>query len=159
MSLKEFMNTQNIPNIPINIPTNVPTNVPNPLITNADIQVTQVYCPVLPISQMYQQEYNMKKSVERLAKCILKSAYKYTLQVAVNKLTPQNQFAIVYLGTIGSEYGNEYEWIEEALVDALHEYRHYPLNVKMVYLEEPCELFEESNIISKLDEKKYLFNL
>ena len=97
----------------------------------------------------------MVQRLSKLAIAILKSTYKCTLQVAVNKLSPEKPTSTVYLTLVGGgAFGNNPEWIKEALVDALNTFKNYPLKVKLVYFNDYSDLFSTVNI-SKIIQGAY----
>ena len=123
-----------------------------PLLIDANKKVTQVYCSALPIDYFYDLELEI--AVIDLAKCILESAFKHTLQVGVNKLSVDKPRATVYLTAVGGGvFGNKIEWIYEALVNALYEYRFYPLDIKMVWFYNHAPLLNQENVMRGFEEK------
>ena len=70
---------------------------------------------------------------EKLSTAILTSAFKCTLEVAVSKISTNMPRVTVYLTDVGCGYlGNKKEWGQNALINALVEYRQYPLDVIMI---------------------------
>lgn len=113
----------------------------SPLLINYDRKLCQVYCSGLPFGS-YAFTYDLilesdgyKDRIKPFAVGILKAAFKCTLQVAVNKLhlLEDDSRIKVYLTAVGSgEFKNPMEWVVEALIYALNDFKHYPLDVIMV---------------------------
>ena len=124
----------------------------SPLLIDYTRKLCQVYCSGLPFAADYAGGYktdlpnpteydyeirNMdyKTRIKPFAIGILKAAFKCTLQVAVNKLvsTQPEERITVYLTPVGGGFfGNPIKWVAEALINALIDFRQYPLDVKMV---------------------------
>jgi len=113
----------------------------SPLLFDYDKKVCQVYCSGLPFGDyafIYGLELDRDGYEDRIkpfAVGILKAAFKCTLQVAVNKLhlLKDDSRIKVYLTAVGSgEFKNPMEWVVEALIYALNDFKHYPLDVIMV---------------------------
>jgi hypothetical protein len=108
----------------------------SPLLIDESKKICQVYCSALPIAYSYQ--YNLadpdyKQKIAPLAKAILTSAYKCTLQVAVNKLSGATPRINVFLTAVGGGvFGNDNMWIADAVAEAIYEYKKYPLDIIMV---------------------------
>jgi len=94
-----------------------------------NLKVTQVFCSALPIA------YHSAPSAywEPFAKCVLNSAYQSTLAAAViNKREKKRQ--TVFLTLIGGGvFGNENEWIANAIKLAVQEYKSFPLDIKICH--------------------------
>jgi hypothetical protein len=113
----------------------------SPLLINYNRKLCQVYCSGLPFGS-YALKYGLKLDsdgyedrIKPFAVGILKAAFKCTLQVAVNKLDllTDDSRINVYLTAVGSgEFKNPMEWVVEALIYALNDFKHYPLDVIMV---------------------------
>ncbi len=95
--------------------------------------VTQAYCSALPVA------YSGLSSRlwERFARLVLEAAYEATLAVAVlNAAKTRNR--TVFLTLLGGgAFGNEEEWILDAIKRALELYRHYDLDVRIVSFRRP----------------------
>ena len=117
-----------------------------PSITNPVIRLCQVYCSGLPIRNILAmkgrtkaEQDKYKKRIAPFATALLTSAYKCTLQAAVHKLNAYNpgnktHRCTVYLTAVGGgAFGNDMQWIQEAVTAALAEFEAYPLDVKMIW--------------------------
>jgi hypothetical protein len=149
----------------------------SPLLINYDRKLCQVYCSGLPFAADYAGYYktdlkdptkegyktrdkDYETRIKPFAIGILKAAFKCTLQVAVNKLGlhTQTDRIKVYLTPVGGGYfGNPIKWVVEALINALIDFRQYPLDVQMVIFKGPSvpaplnqELFNEEFIIKNI---------
>ena len=113
----------------------------SPLLIDYTKKLCQVYCSGLPFGH-YASNYNLylnkddyRARIKPFAIGILKAAFKCTLQVAVNKLDTiqAGKRITVYLTPVGGgAFNNPMEWIVEALINALIDFRQYPLDIEMV---------------------------
>ena len=134
-----------------------------PLLIDNNRKMCQVYSSALPIeyqkglfdstllgnlTTLGKKEYEKwLLNIKPLAIAILKSTFKCTLQVAVNKLSDTNSRSTVYLTPVGGGFfGNDIEWIQEALKHALEEFKKYPLDVKVVYFKNAESNFQIENM-------------
>lgn len=134
----------------------------SPLLIDYDKKVCQVYCSGLPFSG-YARRYGLnldsdgyEDRIKPFAVGILKVAFKCTLQVAVNKLDllEDDSRINVYLTAVGDEeFRNPIEWVAEALIDALNDYKQYPLNVIMVAFGEVNPLLDYDAINKKIKQE------
>ncbi len=90
--------------------------------------VTQVYCSAMPIA--YSREG--ADDWEPIAKLVLEGAYEATLRVAAENLarTGNNKVFLTLLG--GGAFGNEPEWIADAVLRAPALVRHSGLDIQLV---------------------------
>ena len=144
----------------------------SPLLIDYTRKLCQVYCSGLPFAANYAGPYktdltnpleaDYKTRIKPFAIGILKAAFKCTLQVAVNKLhLIQSGGKIkVYLTPVGGGFfGNPIKWVAEALINALIDFRQYPLDVQMVIFTSPfitqplnIELLEEKFINASIQD-------
>jgi len=95
---------------------------------NAKHNVTQVYCSALPVA--YSQQSS--ELWAEFAKIILEAAYEATICTAIlNSLeTGNNKVYLTLLG--GGAFGNEIEWIINAIRRTLNLYKHVSLEIVIV---------------------------
>jgi len=90
--------------------------------------VSQAYCSALPVAYSYIESEHW----ELFAKLILEATYEATLYAAMVNLN-NTGCPKVYLTMVGGgAFGNQQNWIIDALVKAMEKFRHTPLNVKMI---------------------------
>ena len=92
--------------------------------------VCQVYASAVPCA------YSLvpKSDWEPLARLVLRAAYKATLAVGAVLSNRTKKRVKCYLTALGGGvFGNRYEWIREAILHALDEYRDWPLDVVLVH--------------------------
>lgn len=88
--------------------------------------VSQIFCSALPCSYCFGAP---RACFEDLAKLVLTGAYKTTLGCAL--ANPKSN--VVFLTALGGGvFGNEDEWIEESIRNALEEFKGYELDVRIV---------------------------
>jgi O-acetyl-ADP-ribose deacetylase (regulator of RNase III) len=131
------------------------------LLSDYNRKVCQVYCSALPISEWKYLPSENKEQIKQFAIKLLKYAFKCTLQVAVNKITVKNPRSTVYLTAVGGGvFGNNISWISVALIEALKDFKKYPLDVKMIWFNDfTGQLNENLNtekIRSEIFKIKYL---
>jgi hypothetical protein len=87
--------------------------------------------PSLEKSTVEETSTNMPKKI-KLAKAILRTAYKLTLEVGVSKISTSNPNPIVYLTVLNrGDTKDEHGRIADAIKEALDEYKDYPLDVRL----------------------------
>lgn len=129
-----------------------------PLITESDKKVCQVYSAALPIAY-YDYYLENKDLVAPLAIAILTATYKMALQVGVNKLSRESPRVTVFLTAVGGgAFGNKRSWIQQALLKALQEYLHFPLDVNMIYFGDPFSELTEATVRPKLELQSHRVN-
>jgi hypothetical protein len=115
-----------------------------PLLVNSKLKVCQVYASTFNISTYDKTE---KNNIKNLTIAILTSTYKCTLQAGVNKLSTEKPRATIYLTAIGGGvFDTPKEWIKEALINAILEYRYYPLDIIMIDNKSPSEQLSKITI-------------
>ena len=94
-------------------------------------RVCQVYASALPVAYAP----NVRAADwEPFARVVLRAAYEATLAVGRLKAAKAGGRAAVFLTSLGGgAFGNRFEWIREALSDALHTHRDSPLDVVLVH--------------------------
>lgn len=97
-------------------------------IAKAKHSLTQVYCSALPIA--YSQIDS--KYWETFAKLILEATYEATFYAALKnyELTGSPKLFLTLVG--GGVFGNELEWILEAIEKSMQKFQKTPLNVNIV---------------------------
>ncbi|MCU4174808.1 hypothetical protein [Carboxylicivirga sp. N1Y90] len=90
--------------------------------------VTQAYCSALPVAYSHLDP----KHWESFARLILEATYEATLYAAVDnyKRTGNNKVFLTLVG--GGAFGNNIEWIFDALVKAVYKFARTPLDVRIV---------------------------
>lgn len=104
-------------------------------LNNCTHKVTQVFCSALPISYVTKSQFAEVDPIYRkFSQVILNATYEATLIAAfINKRNTGN--ATVFLTRVGGgAFGNEQEWIDEAIESSLQKYSNLGLNVKLVEL-------------------------
>ena len=92
--------------------------------------VTQVFCSALPISYTTTKT----KDFESFARLVLDSTYQSTFAVAAIKAFETNQRVNVYLTKIGGgAFGNQSQWIVDAIRKSIKKYEEFPLDVHLVH--------------------------
>ena len=95
--------------------------------------VTQVYCSALPISYCF---FNPEHG-ETFAKFILQASYEATFHVALQNYK-QTGCRILYLTMVGGgAFGNNKEWIIDAIKNSLIKFKNTPLDVRIVSFNAP----------------------
>ena len=113
-------------------------------------KLCQVYSSALPLS--YYTYHG--KNIDKLATSILTSTYKCVLEVAISKISESHPRINVYLTAVGGGvFGNEFAWIQKALINALFEYRTYPLNVKLIWNTDPSGVLANYFNVSTINQK------
>lgn len=96
------------------------------------LRVTQVYCAALPIAYIQRRRMDAPRAgyavCEWFARLVLEATYEATLAAAV-KYGCEKVF-LTFVG--GGVYGNDAQWIEDAILNALRVFRMYPLDVQLV---------------------------
>jgi hypothetical protein len=94
------------------------------LVTDTENRVSQIFCSALPIS------YGTKsKHWEAFARIVLEAAYEATLLTA--KLNSKSNIVyLTYLG--GGVFGNDIEWIKDAIAYAVNKTKHLGLDIRIV---------------------------
>lgn len=90
--------------------------------------VTQVYCSALPISYS-----NIESELwSDFAKMILEATYEATFYVALknHEKTGNNKVFLTLIG--GGAFGNNYEWIFDAIAKSIRKFSKTPLDLKIV---------------------------
>ena len=93
--------------------------------------ITQVYCSALPVAYS-----NVEKELWKdFAKMILDAAYEATLFAALQNYekTKNNRVFLTLIG--GGAFGNEKEWIFNAIANAIKKFSRTPLDIKIVSYE------------------------
>jgi hypothetical protein len=144
----------------------------SPLLIDYDRKLCQVYCSGLPFAANYAGPYktdltnpleaDYETRIKPFAIGILKAAFKCTLQVAVNKLhliQPEEKIKVYLTPVGGGFFGNSIKWVAEALINALIDFRQYPLDVQMVIFKGPgiilppnVELLEEKFVNASIQD-------
>lgn len=102
-------------------------------LNNRQHKVTQVFCSALPLSYITRSQFaEIDPIYKPFATTILNATYEATLIAAFfNKLNTGN--STLFLTRIGGgAFGNEQEWIDEAIDNALAKYSHLGLDIKLV---------------------------
>lgn len=96
----------------------------NARVTDTENIVSQIFCSALPIS------YGIKsKHWESFARIVLEAAYEATLLTA--KLNSKSNIVyLTYLG--GGVFGNDIEWIKDAIAYAVNRTKHLGLDIRIV---------------------------
>ena len=96
------------------------------------LRVTQVYCAALPVAYIRRRVAEAPRAdfavCEWFAQLVLEGAYEATLAAAVKYKC--DKVFLTFVG--GGVYGNEPQWIEDAIMGALYRFRAYPLDVQLV---------------------------
>ncbi|MDD2412326.1 MAG: hypothetical protein PHR79_05360 [Bacteroidales bacterium] len=111
--------------------------------------VTQVYCSALPVAYS-----NIERELWRdFAKLILEATYEATLFVALQNYE-KTKNAKVYLTLVGGgAFGNEEEWILNALKKSIRKFSNTPLDIKIVSYGASSRAIQQ--FIDSLKNKKY----
>jgi hypothetical protein len=98
-------------------------------------RVCQVYASALPIQQTRTKIQTLTKpECEPFASLVLRAAYEATLAVAAILSLERKERVKCYLTALGGgAFGNEYEWIRDAIKNALTEYEKYSIDVVLVF--------------------------
>lgn len=92
--------------------------------TDTENRVSQIFCSALPVSYGIES-----KHWESFARIILEAAYEATLLTA--KLNSKSNIVyLTYLG--GGVFGNDREWIKDAIAYAVNKTRHLGLDIRIV---------------------------
>jgi hypothetical protein len=93
--------------------------------------ITQVYCSALPVAYSHVE----KELWSDFAKMILEATYEATFYVALKNYerTKNNKVFLTLIG--GGAFGNEKEWIFNAIVGSVKKFSKTPLDVKIVSYE------------------------
>ena len=91
-------------------------------------QVTQVFCSATPVAYSHQTSALW----EPFARLVLNASYEAAFRAAIinSKRTGNWDFYLTLLG--GGAFGNPTEWITDAILRSLNQFRNYPLTVKLV---------------------------
>jgi hypothetical protein len=90
--------------------------------------VSQIYCSALPVAYS-PVEWFYWESFSRL---ILEATYEATFHAALINWE-KNKSNLLYLTLVGGgAFGNETHWILESLQKVIHQFRNFPLDVRMV---------------------------
>lgn len=94
-------------------------------VSNSTNIVSQIFCSALPVAYgIYSQHW------ESFARLVLEAAYEATLLTAI-----LNKSNIVYLTLLGGGvFGNDTQWINDAIDYAFEKTKHYGLDIRIVYL-------------------------
>lgn len=90
--------------------------------------VSQAYCSALPVA------YSQVEGAlwQPFARLVLEAAYEATLHAALINLARSGS-PVVYLTLLGGgAFGNPTAWILDAIAQALHKFKHAPLDVRIV---------------------------
>lgn len=98
----------------------------NTEVINAGHNVSQIYCSAIPVS--YNENIPVSE-IEDFAKLILDAAYEATFIAAILNEN-SNDLYLTLLG--GGAFGNEKEWIIEAIEKNLEKFKYYNLNVMVI---------------------------
>ena len=104
-------------------------------LSNCTHKVTQVFCSALPIAYTTKSQFAEVDPIYKdFSQVILNATYEATLIAAfINKMNTGN--STVFLTRVGGgAFGNDPEWIDEAIETALEKYSYLGLNVKLVEL-------------------------
>jgi len=90
--------------------------------------ITQVYCSALPVAYSHIE----KELWSDFAKMILEATYEATLYVALRNYerTKNNKVFLTLIG--GGAFGNEKEWIFNAIASSVKKFSKTPLDIKIV---------------------------
>ena len=90
--------------------------------------ITQVYCSALPVAYSHIE----KELWSDFAKLILEASYEATLYIALRNYerTKNNKVFFTLIG--GGAFGNEKEWIFNAIVSSVKKFSKTPLDIKIV---------------------------
>lgn len=95
---------------------------------NAKQTVSQVYCSALPVAYSQLESYYW----ERFACLVLSATYEATLYAGLENYKKTGS-KLVYLTLVGGgAFGNDSDWIEDAIISALHKFSGTPLDVRIV---------------------------
>ena len=103
-------------------------------------RVCQVYASALPVSHAKRKISKKHKKelpdseYEPFASLILRASYEATLAVAAIRSLERNERVKCYLTALGGgDFGNNYDWIRDAIKYALEQYQNYPIDVVLVF--------------------------
>ena len=90
--------------------------------------VTQVYCSALPVAYSHIES----ELWSDFAKMVLEATYEATLYVALRnyEITKNNKVFLTLIG--GGAFGNEKEWIFNAIAKSIKKFSNTPLDIKIV---------------------------
>lgn len=110
-------------NLKIGIQWNTEVTLPG-----ASHTVSQAYCSALPLAYLNIESIYW----ERFARIILEATYEATMHAALTNMqrTQNNQVFLTLVG--GGAFGNDVEWILDALLQTLLAFRNTPLEVNIV---------------------------
>ena len=91
-------------------------------------RVGQIYCSALPVAYSHIEFIYW----ERFARLILEATYEATLHSAILNLEKfkSNKVFLTLVG--GGAFGNEQDWILDALINTLYKFKSYKLDIKVV---------------------------
>ncbi|MGZ2371717.1 hypothetical protein ACXR6G_18205 [Ancylomarina sp. YFZ004] len=97
-------------------------------IGNTENRVTQAYCSALPVAYSYSNPVLW----EPFARLILEATYEATFYAALinYEKTANNRVFLTLVG--GGAFGNEMEWITDAITNAINKFFNTPLDVRIV---------------------------
>ena len=97
-------------------------------------RVCQVYASALPVSRIYNPSITNINLWAPFATCILDGSYMATLCIAALIAIKSQTRIKCYLTLIGGGvFGNEPDWIIDAITKALEKYKDYPIDVMLVH--------------------------
>jgi hypothetical protein len=111
-----------------------------------DHDVTQVYCSAVPVSENH-VIYD-KRSWQPLASMVLNSAYEAMMWIGLKNYhrTGVNKIFLTTIG--GGAFGNDREWINRAIIQAVEKFSHLDLEVNIIsYLSPDPQLVNALRII------------
>lgn len=96
-----------------------------------DHKITQVFCSALPISY---SEIKNEILFEKFASLILDCSYDATFTIASNLAKERKKRIKLYLTALGGgAFGNQFEWIDKAIIKNLKKHKNDPIDVYMVH--------------------------
>ncbi|BAX82358.1 hypothetical protein [Labilibaculum antarcticum] len=97
-------------------------------IGNTSNNVTQAYCSALPVAYSHASSEHW----ESFARLILEATYEATFYAGLlnYEKTGYNRVFLTLVG--GGAFGNEPEWITNAIVKTIHEFSNTPLDIRIV---------------------------
>jgi hypothetical protein len=95
---------------------------------NTNHTVSQVYCSALPVAYSQLESYYW----ERFACLVLSATYEATLYAGLENYQKTGS-KLVYLTLVGGgAFGNDSDWIEDAIISALHKFSGSLLDIRIV---------------------------
>jgi len=101
--------------------------------------VSQAYCSALPVSYSFIEEFYW----ENFASLILEATYEATLYAGLINLKKNNCNKVFLTLVGGGAFGNNPDWIKQAIIKAIRKFKNTPLDIKIMSFRESDPIVQE----------------